>query len=82
MNTHGRQSRVPAGDLHVAGYTLWQAALTWRYEAPHSQWLWYLRVDNAADRLAYSATSILTQTAPGKSPLPGRGIKVGLQASF
>ena len=44
--------------------------------------LWYARLDNIGDRLAYSASSILTQTAPGKSPLPGRTFKVGLQASF
>jgi iron complex outermembrane receptor protein len=47
-----------------------------------SSLLWYARVDNASDRLAYSATSILTQTAPGPVPLPGRSLKVGLQASF
>ena len=38
--------------------------------------------DNISDTLAYPATSILTQTAPGKAPLPGRSLKLGLQASF
>jgi iron complex outermembrane receptor protein len=44
--------------------------------------LWFARLDNMGDALAYSATSMLTQTAPGKAPLPGRSMKVGLQASF
>jgi len=35
-----------------------------------------------AYRLAYSATSILAQTAPGRVPLPGRAAKMVLQASF
>lgn len=76
------QSRVPVGELATAGYTLWNAALTWRQQAGASSLLWYARLDNAANRLAYSATSILTQTAPGKSPLPGRSLKLGLQVGF
>lgn len=44
--------------------------------------LWYERLENAADRVAYSASSILTQTVPGRIPLPGRSLKVGLQATF
>jgi iron complex outermembrane receptor protein len=39
-------------------------------------------VDNLSNRLAYSATSILTSTAYPKAPLPGRSLRVGLQASF
>jgi len=77
-----RQSRVPMGELPTDAYTLWNAAFTYRMKAGASNLLWYARLDNAADRLAYSATSILTQTAPGKAPLPGRSFKVGLQASF
>jgi iron complex outermembrane recepter protein len=77
-----RQGRVPAGELPTDAYTLWTAALTYRMAAGPANLLWYARIDNAADELAYSATSILTQTAPGKSPLPGRSLKVGLRASF
>ena len=54
----------------------------YRMQVQDSTLLWYARVDNATDKLAYSATSILTQTAPGKAPLPGRSFKLGLQASF
>jgi len=77
-----RQDRVPAGELVTDAYTLWTAALTYRMKAGASNLLWYARLDNAGDKLAYSATSILTQTAPGKAPLPGRSLKLGLQASF
>jgi iron complex outermembrane receptor protein len=38
--------------------------------------------DNLTDTLAYSASSILTQTAAGKAPLPGRSVKLGVQLSF
>jgi iron complex outermembrane receptor protein len=79
---NARQDRVPLGETPVGGYTLWHAALTYRMKAAGAQLLWYARLDNAADRRAYSATSILTQSAPGRVPLPGRSLKVGLQASF
>jgi iron complex outermembrane receptor protein len=76
------QNRVPAGEQSTPGYTLWNAALTWRMKAGASHLLWYARLDNAGNRLAYSATSILTQTAPGKAPLPGRSLSLGLEATF
>lgn len=77
-----RQTRVAPGELATPGYALWNAALTWRMKAGAANLLWFARLDNAGDRLAYSATSILTQTAPGKSPLPGRSVKLGVQAVF
>jgi iron complex outermembrane receptor protein len=76
------QDRVPAGQLATDGYSLWNAAVTWRTRKGANNLLWYARLDNAGDTLAYSASSILTQTAPGKSPLPGRSLKAGLQISF
>ncbi|MFO1246065.1 MAG: TonB-dependent receptor [Ramlibacter sp.] len=77
-----RQGRVPVGELATPGYTLWNAAVSWRMKAPGATLLWYARLDNAGNKLAYSATSILTQTAPGKAPLPGRSLKLGVQATF
>lgn len=77
-----RQSRVPEGDSATPGSTLWSAALTWRTRMEGANLLWYARLDNATDRLAYSATSILTQTAAGRAPLPGRSVRVGVQATF
>jgi len=77
-----RQRRVPAGDLAVAGYTLWNAALTYRTKAAGASLLWYARLDNAGDRLAYAATSMLTQSVPGRVPLPGRSVRLGVRAEF
>jgi iron complex outermembrane recepter protein len=76
------QSRVPEGERATPGYTLWTAAVTYRMKVDAASLLWYARLDNAGDRLAYNASSILTQTAPGKAPLPGRSLKVGVQATF
>ena len=76
------QDRVPDGQLATAGYTLWNAAATYRMKASRSNLLWYARVTNIGNTLAYSSSSILTQTAPGKAPLPGQNLKVGLQLSF
>lgn len=77
-----RQKRVPAGELPTAGYTLWEAGAGYRMQVRQASLLWTVRLQNATDRLAFSATSLLTQTAPGRVPLPGRSLKVGLQASF
>jgi iron complex outermembrane receptor protein len=77
-----RQNDVPAGELTTKAYTLFNAALTYRQKVSASDLLWFARLDNIGDRLAYSASSVLTQTVPGKAPLPGRSLKVGVQASF
>ncbi len=81
------QSRVPADGTRATGaYTLWNASLgyrtQWQFGAQRSDVLWYARLDNITDKLAYSATSILTTTAFPKAPLPGRSLKVGVKVDF
>lgn len=76
------QRRVPAGDRATDAYTLWNATASYRVKTGPAQLLWYARLDNLTNQLAYSATSVLTSTAFPKAPLPGRSLKVGLQASF
>jgi iron complex outermembrane recepter protein len=76
------QDAVPTGQLATSGYALWNAAATYRTRSGRSSLLWYARLENMGNTLAYSASSILTQTAPGRAPLPGQNLKVGLQASF
>ena len=76
------QNNVPVGQLTTSSYTLANAAVTYRQVAGRASLLWYLQLDNIGDVLAYPASSILTQTAPGKAPLAGRSLKLGLQASF
>jgi len=78
----GAQSRVPATDRATAAYTLWNLAGTYRMKAGAASLLWFARLDNLTNQLAYSASSVLTSTAFPKAPMPGRSLKVGLQASF
>ncbi len=78
----GFDRNAQARDGTAAGYTLINAALTYKMKAKDGDLLWFARLDNASNKLAYSATSILTTSAAGKAPLPGRSLKVGLQANF
>jgi iron complex outermembrane receptor protein len=71
-----------ASSAQTDAYTLTNAALTYQQNVGRTQWLWLAKLDNMGDVLAYSATSILTQTAPNKAPLPGRSFKLGLQVLF
>ena len=74
--------RLASTQVATAGYTLWNTQLSYRQTIQANQAVWYFKVDNLTDQLAYSASSILTSTAFGKSPLPGRSFKLGVQASF
>jgi iron complex outermembrane receptor protein len=78
----GAQNRVPATDRATDAYTLWNLAGTYRMRAGAASLLWFARLDNLTNQLAYSASSVLTTTAFQKAPMPGRSLKVGLQASF
>ncbi len=81
--THAKaQTDVPAGQLASVAYTLVNASLTYQQKAGSTNVLWYARADNLGDVLAYPVTSVLTQTAPGKAPLPGRSLKLGVQLAF
>ena len=76
------QRRVPTGSEPTAAYTLWHASLNYRQTVDVGTVHWFARLDNITNALAYSATSILTSTAPGRVPLPGRSLKLGLQWQF
>jgi iron complex outermembrane recepter protein len=82
LDAHAAQKRVPQGAPEVAGYTLWHAAVTWRGEVSGNEVLAFAKLDNASNQLAYSATSILTTTAPGRQPLAGRSLRVGAQVAW
>ena len=76
------QDRVPVGDLGTSSATLLNASLSYHQTWQSAHLLWFAKLDNLGDTLAYSASSILTQTAPGKAPLPGRSLKLGVQVKF
>ena len=78
----GAQRRVPAGQMPTDAYTLWHAGLSFRQTRGADTLLWFARLDNLSNALAYSATSILTSTVPGRAPLPGRSLKLGMQWQF
>ncbi len=73
---------MAAGQRATAAYTLWNTAASYAMKSGRVSTLLYARLDNITNQLAYSATSVLTTTAFPKAPLPGRSLKVGLQASF
>ena len=76
------QTDVPTGQISTDSYTLWTASAGYTMKASTTQMLWYVKLDNITDALAYSASSVLTQTVPGKAPLPGRTLKFGVRWTF
>jgi iron complex outermembrane recepter protein len=76
------QNRVAANQPATSGYTLWTAGLSYDQKTTAGRALWFAKLRNASNALAYPATSILTQTAPGRVPLPGRSLQLGVQVSF
>ena len=78
------QNRVPDGNITTAGHTLWNAGINYHahtYGPTH--WLLFAKFDNITNKLAYSSTSVLTQTmGTNAPPLAGRSLKVGAQVSF
>ncbi len=76
------QNRVATNQPATAGYTLWTAGLSFEQKTSAGRALWFAKLRNATNALAYPATSILTQTAPGRVPLPGRSLQLGVQVSF
>ena len=83
--THaGAQHRVPQpGDVTTAGYTVWNAGVNYQTRSAGTRWMLFAKLDNLTNQLAYSSTSVLTQTMGSNAPpLAGRCVKLGLQANF
>ena len=77
-----RQSRVPADDVlgETTSNTRANLSLSYRTTTPAGNALFFLRITNLTDRLAYNASSI--DTIRNLAPLPGRGFKAGVQLAF
>ncbi len=78
-----RQNRVPATDVATAGHTMLNLSLSRRFNLANlnnSDAVWFLKLGNLGDTLAYSASAI--QTARDLSPLPGRSVKTGIRVAF
>ncbi|MFY8179856.1 MAG: TonB-dependent receptor, partial [Limnohabitans sp.] len=77
------QQRVPEGGMTTAAYTLWNAGLNYHAHRGPTHWMLFARLDNITNQLAYSSTSVLTQTMRENAPpMAGRSMRVGLQMSF
>jgi iron complex outermembrane receptor protein len=81
------QNRVPdngaSPGVSTAANTLWNAALNYHTHSGLTHWLLFAKLDNITNKLAYSSTSVLTQTMGSNAPpLAGRSLKVGAQVSF
>lgn len=75
-----RQSRVPADDVATPAWTIVDASLTRRATLGTAEALWFVKVANLGDRLAYNASSI--RTVRELAPLPGRSVSAGLRVTF
>ena len=81
------QNRVPDNGANpgvtTAANTLWNAGLNYHTHSGLTHWLLFAKLDNITNKLAYSSTSVLTQTMGSNAPpLAGRSLKVGAQVSF
>jgi iron complex outermembrane receptor protein len=81
------QDRMPNNGaqpgIATAAYTLWNAGLNYHLHSGPNHWLLFAKLDNITNKLAYSSTSVLTQTLRENAPpLPGRSLKLGVQVSF
>ncbi len=75
-----RQDRVPALDTPTAGYGLLRLHIARHFDIGNLDAMWYVKLDNLANKLAYNASSV--QTIRDLTPLPGRSIFAGLQVTF
>lgn len=74
------QREVPTFDTATGAATLVNAWWSWRQALGTAQALWFVKLDNLGDKLAYNAVAI--QTIRGLSPLPGRSIAAGLRVNY
>jgi len=75
-----RQDRVPATDSATPSYNLVNLSLTRKFDWNSVRALWFLKLTNAGDTLAYNAATIAT--VRGLAPLPGRALKTGIRVDF
>lgn len=80
LRAAARQTRVPALDTPTAGYGMVKLSLSRQFRIGETDALWYLKLDNLGNKLAYSATSVATLR--DLSPLAGRSVATGLQVRF
>lgn len=75
-----RQTRVAAFDAPTPGYGTLRLSVARQLRWGTTDALWYLKLDNLGNRLAYNATAVAT--IRGLAPLAGRSASTGLQIRF
>jgi iron complex outermembrane recepter protein len=75
-----RQTRVAEFDTPTAGYGTVRLSLARQLRWGQTDALWYLKLDNLGNKLAYNATAV--PTIRDLSPQPGRSASTGLQLRF
>ncbi len=75
-----RQNRVAEFDTPTAGYGTMRLNIARHFDLGSYDALWYVKLDNLANKLAYSASSVAT--IRDLTPLPGRSIFTGVQVKF
>lgn len=77
-----KQNRFSSDDTGGAteGYTFVNAAATYGFKVDQIRGTLFLRGTNLTDRKAFNASSI--DTIRNLAPLPGRGVKIGVQVNF
>ena len=71
------QNRVPTTDTATLAHIVSSAWASWQSKLWQTDALWFLRLDNIGNQLAYNASTISTLRA--LVPLPGRSVTVGVR---
>ncbi|MDR7269250.1 iron complex outermembrane receptor protein [Pelomonas saccharophila] len=75
-----RQTRVAEFDTPTPGYGLLRLSVARQLRWGQTDALWYLKLDNLGNKLAYNATAV--PTIRDLAPQPGRSASTGLQLRF
>lgn len=75
-----RQTRVAGFDTPTPGYGTVRLSLSKQLRWGQADALWYLKLDNLGNKLAYNATAV--PTIRGLAPQAGRAASTGLQLRF
>ena len=80
LRATARQDRVPANDISTPGALLVGMSASWQQRLNGLDALWYAKLDNLADSLAYNSSTL--PTARWLAPAGGRALSVGLRLRF
>ena len=75
-----RQDRVPANDTATPAYSIVNLSLTRKFQLGESDALWFVKLGNLGNTLAYNASTV--DTIRSLVPLPGRSLKTGVRFTF